>query len=433
MSEKIKISDTMCAFPWTHLHAWPEGRAMLCCLAHGGNNRGEVGDFSTHSFQEIMNSDKMKQVRRDLMNGIKIPECEVCWKNEELEKHSHRRGKNIEATMPLEFAELEALLKITHPDGTLENPKMLYMDFRFSNLCNLGCQTCGSPLSSTIANNRENNDSEEKFLKNKNVLSERGTVTSFVYARPDFMEVDVYPYLDDCREFYFAGGEPLMHQEHLDILKYLDANKLYDKKITYSSNMTLTQWKGTDFLEIWKNFNNIYFFCSIDGKGDALEFIREFSNHSNIFKNLDKLLKLKESDPKSFKVHICYTHSLYNAYYTKEFFQFLFDNGFLDRLDHIEINIAYDDENSPACLPSFAIEELRKKRAEDRQSDVMQYAFTKFHRLKHYFDAIDITLDDKIPSSVFDRLVQTKLKHKMGKIEKALPWLASVINRSRII
>ena len=111
----------------------------------------------------------------------------------------------------------------------------------------------------------------------------------------------------------------------------------------------------------------------------------------------------------------------------------MFDYGFLDRLDHIEINVAYDDGNSPACLPSFAIEELRKKRAEDRQSDVMQYAFTKFYRLEHYFDAIDIGLDDKIPSSVFDKLVQTKLKPKMEKIEKALPWLASVINRSRII
>ena len=429
MSQKIKISDTFCVLPWIHLHAWPEGRAMLCCVAHGGAKRGEIGDFSTHTYQEIMNNDNMKQVRRDLMDGIKIPECEVCWKNEELGKHSHRRSKNDVYL----FEHLENLLKKTHPDGTLEDPKMLYMDFRFSNLCNLGCQTCGSPLSSTIANNRETNEHEINFLKNKNVLSERGTVTSFVYARPDFMEVDVYPYLDDCREFYFAGGEPLMHQEHLDILKYLDANKLYDKKITYSSNLTLTQWKGTDFLEIWKNFNNIDFFCSIDGKGDALEFIREFSNHSNIFKNLDKLLKLKESDPKSFKVQLCYTHSLYNAYYTKEFFQFLFDYGFLDRLDHIEINVAYDDGNSPACLPSFAIEELRKKRAEDRQSDVMQYAFTKFYRLEHYFDAIDIGLDDKIPSSVFDKLVQSKLKPKMEKIEKALPWLASVINSSRII
>jgi sulfatase maturation enzyme AslB (radical SAM superfamily) len=433
MSEKIKISDTMCSFPWTHLHAWPEGRAMLCCVAHGGDKRGEVGDFSTHNFQEIMNSDKMKQVRRDLMSGIKIPECEACWKDEELGKHSFRRSKNNYSIGSEQYVEIENLLKKTHPDGTLEDPKMLYMDFRFSNLCNLGCQTCGSPLSSTIANNRENNDSEENFLKNKNVLSERGTVTSFVYARPDFMEVDVYPYLNDCREFYFAGGEPLMHQEHLDILKYLDANKLYDKHIIYSTNMTLTKWKGTDFLELWKNFNKILFWCSIDGYGDQLEFIREFSNHSNIFKNLDKLLKLKESNPKSFNVNICYTHSLYNAYYTKEFFQFLFDNGFLDRLGDIELNVAYDDENSPACLPLFAIEELRKKRAEDRQSDVMQYAFTKFDRLEHYFDAIDISLDAKIPSSVFDKLVQTKLKPKMEKIEKALPWLASVIKRNRII
>lgn len=431
MSKDIKISDTMCVLPWTHLHAWPQGRAMLCCVADGGDKFGEVGDFSTHTFQEIMNNDKMKQVRRDLMNGIKIPECEVCWKNEELGKNSNRRNKN--KMFFHEFARIMSLLKKTHPDGTLENPKMLLMDFRFSNLCNLGCQTCGSPLSSTIANNRENNDNEVNFLKNKNVLSERGTITSFVYARPDFMEVDVYPYLDDCREFYFAGGEPLMHQEHLDILKYLDANKLYDKQIVYSSNMTLTQWKGNDFLEIWKNFNNIHFWCSIDGVGNQLEFIREFSKHATIFKNLDKLLKLKEGSSKAFKVQICYTHSLYNAYYTKEFFQFLFDNGFLDRLDHIELNFAVGDENSPACLPPFAIKELRKKRAEDRETDVMQYAFKKFKRLNHDFDVIDKVLDDKLPSGVFDRVVQNKLTPKMEKIEKALPWLASVVNRSRII
>jgi len=430
MKIKKDISPTMCAFPWMHLHAWPDGKAMLCCIAHGGEKRGEVGDFSTHSYKEIMNSEKMKQVRLDLMNGKQIPECEVCWKDESLGKQSFRKNSMLSSNYDIH----ELLLK-THPDGTIEDPKMLYMDFRFSNLCNLGCQTCGSPLSSTIANNREDNTIEINHLKSKNVLSERGTITSFVYARPNFMEEDVYPYLDDCREFYFAGGEPLMHQEHLDILKYLNENELYNKQISYSTNLTLTKWKGIDFIEIWKNFRRMLFWCSIDGQGDQLEYIREFSKHNNVFKNLDKILRLKESSgpDKQYKVCICYTHSIYNAYYTKEFFQFMYDSGFMDRVDSIDINYAYSIENSVSILPDFAKKELKEKRRKDRETEVMQYAFTKFGNLEHYFDTIDSIIDEKADPQAFDKLITYKLGEQKEKIEKALPWLASVIKRHRVV
>lgn len=416
----------MCAFPWVHLHAWPDGKAMLCCIAHGGEKSGKVGDFSLNTFEEIINSDKMKQVRLDLMNGVQIKECEACWKDEALGKSSFRQTSKQ--------YDFDDLLSKTKPDGTIEEPKMLYMDFRFSNLCNLGCQTCGTPLSSTLANNKKNNEKESQYLKSKNVLSERGTITSFVYARPDFMDVDVYPYLDDCKEFYFAGGEPLMHQEHFDILKYLNDNKLYDKRISYSTNLTLTKWKGTDFTEIWKNFDNILFWCSIDGQGEQLEFVREFSKHKNVFANLDKLLKLKEENPeKNFRVCICYTHSIYNAYYTKEFFQYMYDSGFMDRLDSIDLNYSHGENNSVSILPDFAKQELKEKRKRDRESEVMQYAFSKFDDLEHYFDTIDVIIDEKPRKNAFDQLIRHKLNYSKEKIEKALPWLASVIDRHRVL
>jgi len=423
----IDRSNTLCTLPWMHLHSWPDGKAMLCCVAHGGENGGQVGDFSKNTFQEIMNSEKMKQVRLDLMNGVKIPECSACWKDEKLGKHSFRLSTD-------NYANMQELLDKTDGDGTIKDPKMLYMDFRFSNLCNLGCQTCGSPLSSTIANNRTDNQHEEEILRKRGVLSDRGTITSFVYARPDFMDVDVYPYLEECKGFYFAGGEPLMHQEHLDILNYLCEHQLCDKKmITYSTNLTLLKWKSNDFLDIWKNFNNLFFYCSIDGQGDLLEYVREFSKHKTVFKNLERLLDFKKENPdKNISINICYTHSLYNAYYTKEFFQYLFDSGLLDRLNYIELNFAYSDNNSPGCLPEFAKKELKLKRAEDRESDVMQYAFSKIHNLRHYFDAIDSVIDEDISPDVFDKLIRYKLQEDLPKIKKAVPWLASVIERRSI-
>lgn len=431
-NDKVKYpSDTFCVFPWMHLHAWPEGKAMLCCKANSGENGGEVGDFSTNTYAEIINSEKMKQIRLDMLDGKEIPQCNACTNDERLDKNSFRLDMNESYSDLIPHILSEDYIE---DDGTLIDPKMYYMDFRFSNLCNLGCQTCGSPLSSTIANNREDNTREIIPLMEKGVLSERGTITSFVYARPDFFKTDVLPYIDDVRLFYFAGGEPLMHQDHLDIVNYLNENKIYDRHITYSTNLSLLKWKGTDFLEIWKNFNSINFFCSIDGDNERLEYIREFSKHATIFKNLKKLIQLKKENPsKRFTVSICYTHSIFNCYYTKEFFKYLVDENIINDIDHIEFNYSFGDSNSPAILPDFAKEELKIKRDEDRNSEEMQIAFRLFPDLEHYFDSIDSILYEDKKSDEFDRLISNQLIPKIDKIETALPWLYSVIKRYRVL
>jgi hypothetical protein len=426
MSEKRDISPTMCAFPWIHSHAWPDGKAMLCCIAHGGEKYGKVGDFSTHSYAEIMNSEKMKQVRLDLMNGVEVKECEACWINEKRGKKSFRQSN-------LQNYEIDPLIENTLPDGTLKEIQMLYMDFRFSNLCNLGCQTCGSPLSSKLANDRKNKN-EIEHLKRKNVLSDRETITSFVYARPDFMETDVYPYIEDCEGFYFAGGEPLMHKEHLDILNYLNENEQYSKRITYSTNLSILKWKGVDFLDIWKNFNNILFWCSIDGHGEQLEYVREYSKHDTIFSNLRKLLDLKEKYPnKNYKVQICYTHSVYNSYYLKEFIEFLYEENLLQRIDDLELNFAYGDTNTSACLPDFAKIEWLEKTENAKSSEAIQYACDKFYDFKHAYERSLSVINEPVANNSFDIAYTKHFKKDIDKIKTKLPWLYSVIERYRII
>lgn len=430
MTDTTNISPTFCPFPWMHLHAWPDGKAMLCCKAHGGKHDGKIGDISKNSYAEIMNSDKMKEIRLDMLNGKTIPQCIACTTDERLKTKSFR-----EVSIQTYKDHIPNLLHESYmlEDGTLVNPKMLYMDFRFSNLCNLGCQTCGSPLSSTIANNRDDNSSETNFLKEKKVLSERGTITSFVYARPNFFEEDVLPYIDNVEGFYFAGGEPLMHQEHLDLLNYLDEKNLHHRKIIYSTNLTLLKWKKTNFLEKWKNFEDIIFMCSIDGDHERLEYIREFSKHEVVFKNIKQIIAMKKSHPegeKRYRVHLCYTHSIYNCYYTLEFFKALIDEGILEDLDHIEFNCSYGDNNSPAILPEFAKKELIEKRNKDRASKEMIRAFKLFPEMKQIFDSVDEMLFDKMPENEFDRLISSK---SLEKIKKSLPWLYSVIKRYKIV
>lgn len=423
-----KISPTFCILPWVHLHAWPEGKAMLCCIAHGGEKYGEVGDFSKNTYEEIMNSDALKQIRLDMISGKQVKECEACYKSESYGRNSFRQDKTIDY-----FDVVEECLSNTLDDGTILNPKMLYMDFRFSNLCNLACTTCGSPLSSTIANSRADGNAEEnKKLIEKKVLSDRGTITSFVYARPDFLDVDVYPYINDCRGFYFAGGEPLMHNEHYAILNYLNENQLYNKSIIYSTNLTTLKWKTINFLDIWKNFNNITFLCSIDGYQEKLEYIRYKTKNDNVFNNLQKLLELKNHHPhKNFNVSICYTHSVYNAYYTAEFFEYLDKLNLLGKLNDIMLNYAFGNINSPAILPKFAKKELIEKRQLDLNNPSLLKAFELYPHLEYNFKKVDNIINEECKEP-FSKFVY-EVKNNMGNMSEGLPWLHSVIARYLII
>jgi organic radical activating enzyme len=269
-------------------------------------------------------------------------------------------------------------------------------------------------------------------LKEKNVLSDKGTVTSFVYARPDFMEKDVYPYIKDVEAFYFAGGEPLLHPEHYDILMYLLDNNMTNKRITYSTNMTTFSWKKTNFLEVWKNFSRITFFCSIDGDNERLEYIRERTKNDVVMNNLKKLIALKnEGREGQFDIRICYTHSIFNAYYTREFFDYLDEIGVLNELSDVELNFAYGDDLSLSILPKWAKEELKEKRLKDLESESLQRAFELWPRMKKAWFNVDKLIDEESDKPL-DILLNRDL-FDYEKAKEALPWLASVVKRYKIL
>lgn len=419
-----EISPTFCPYPWTHLHSFPEGRAMLCCIAHGGENSGEVGDFSTNSYAEIMNSDKMKKIRLDMLAGKRVSQCKPCYEKEDLGLTSYRQRVISDY-----HDQLDALVDNTCDDGSLVKIYMGHMDYRFSNLCNLGCKTCGSPLSSTIANSVADQN-EINWLRQKGVLSERETITSFIYKRPEFMEVDVFPYINEnLRSFYFAGGEPLIMPEHSKILDYLLETKQFDKQICYSTNLTTLRWKDKDFLELWKNFNKIMWICSIDGIYDKLQYIRKGSKHDTVFANLDKLIEMKLANPeKNYQVTICYTHSIYNAYDTGEFIKFLDENGYLDNLDDIIINYAYSDINSVAMLPDYAKIELKQKRYADIKTPWMQRFFSKFPASEDAFKQVDSLIDNQVDSNTLYHF-KVYQNSTYDKFSSSFPWLSGVLDR----
>ena len=68
-------NESFCMLPWMHLHAFPDGRAYPCCFAQ---DKYPVGDLNKNSLEEVFNNDKMKKLRKNMLNGITNKECVKC-------------------------------------------------------------------------------------------------------------------------------------------------------------------------------------------------------------------------------------------------------------------------------------------------------------------------------------------------------------------
>ena len=102
--------DVMCILPWIHMHPWPNGKTMLCCDSPWENN---IGDLRENTLEEVWNGDKMKEVRRQVMNDERPDVCEPCFRLEDQGVQSlrqrHTAGVIPEARVNLYPDALDAL------------------------------------------------------------------------------------------------------------------------------------------------------------------------------------------------------------------------------------------------------------------------------------------------------------------------------------
>ena len=198
------------------------------------------------------------------------------------------------------------------------NPQPIYLDIRFSNICNFKCKTCWHGNSSAwFEEGSKRNASEERIIK------------AFT---TDFDEL--FDYLDDVEEIYFAGGEPLIMEEHYQILEELEKRKLFNIQLRYNTNFSILNFKDKDILEIWKNFNNIHVSASIDASFQLGEEIREGFNWKQFIKNRKQLLE----DAPEIYFEITPTISSLNINQLPELHQFLVNEELLN-INHIYLNI----------------------------------------------------------------------------------------------
>ena len=263
-------SGTICALPWVHLNIIPRGKVYHCCMTT--NYKEFAGDLTTQTLEEVWNSNHMKNIRKDMINSVEPKACSKCFEAERSSGTSTRIHHNKYFSKKL--AEIPV---ITAPDGHVDNVDLKYWDFRFSNLCNYKCRTCGPEFSSAWIPDSEKLGwvSNDKKVLEINSVDESTNV--------DFLK----KYVGTVEKIYFAGGEPLLMDEHWQILEMLDEAQRYDVVLTYNSNLSKLTYQGKSALDYWVKWGKkVWLWPSIDEIDDRAELIRSGTNWKNVETNL---------------------------------------------------------------------------------------------------------------------------------------------------
>ncbi len=282
-------NKTFCMAPWAHTYISPQGERRMCCAsreehtfqkqyidATNDEKYGEIREsetdadkFNPVSLEEHWNSDYMRDIRKKLMAGERISQCDVC-NDDILSINSYRKW----FTGFLFKDKIQEAFDSTDDDGYTTMPTISF-DYRYSNLCNFKCRMCGEQLSSAWEAEKKKHDlwsPEQQPFMIPEVKKKMNNFQKHV-AEPEFKKA-----ISDgiVEEIYWVGGEPLMYDMHWWALEEMTQNgSAKNCYLRYNSNLSRIDFKGKNLYDYLPQFKDWMMCASIDGTGDIVEFIRK--------------------------------------------------------------------------------------------------------------------------------------------------------------
>jgi radical SAM protein with 4Fe4S-binding SPASM domain len=318
MSERhhdlVTTDAHFCMIPWIHMHAFPDGRAYPCCM---GEYDMPIGNLKEQTMKQVWNSEGMRQMRVNMLNGKPSKECGRCYEQEKAGFVSMRHSTSQN------FGQHIELVDQTKPDGTVDDFKLRYYDIRFSNVCNFSCRSCGSIFSS-------------KWYNDEVKLYGPRDHPRIMYAgrTEEDMWEQMQEHIPHLERIYFAGGEPLIMEEHYRLLNELVKRKMFHVNLVYNSNFSKLAYKDQDVLEIWKHFKSVSIGASLDASYARGEYMRKGQDWKETVENRRRMLEICPQ----VDFYLSPTVSIFNVLHIVDFHREWIELGLI-RPQDININI----------------------------------------------------------------------------------------------
>jgi hypothetical protein len=246
-----------------------------------------TGEYHPLTLEQHWNSEHMKSVRRRMVAGEILPECAVC--NEKLLNtdvyrdyfnglFGHKYQEAMDATDPSGYT---AVLPVS-------------WDYRFSNLCNFKCRTCGDMLSSSWESEQRNHNMVD-WTNPKNNWMRPEIRNQISHFQDTQIEAEFAAAVEQHRveEIYWVGGEPLMYEQHWRYMQRIielgDGPRVYAR---YNTNLSRVDYRGCNlYRDVLSHVRDWQICASIDGTGPTGEYIRTGLSWATFLNNFQQGLK----------------------------------------------------------------------------------------------------------------------------------------------
>lgn len=278
--------------------------------------------------KEKINSENLRNIRKQLQEGVWPEVCRNCELNERSDSFSMRTIWNNVLGSDEKYA------------TEYVDPKNIkYLDLTFETICNSKCITCNAALSSFWEE-----ESNHIFGENKK------------YNRLNIDKNEVDKLLEDfpnVEHISFIGGEPLLSDAHKEYLhKLILNNRSKNIRINYVTNLTIVD---DELIELWAEFKSVTLSVSIDGYGKVNEYMRYPIKWNKTEENLRRYLSISKQrnleNKNNFNINLSCTISTLNFIYVPMFIKMFYNickeyeqrvSCFLNRVnypDYMQLNL----------------------------------------------------------------------------------------------
>jgi len=247
---------------------------------------GFIKESDSFDLDSIWNGPERAELKRCVETDTPIPGCRSCYHAEEHGLMSRRKSSQL-------------LYENYHHDTNIDLDAPQGLDYSVGNLCNLKCVVCG-PHNSTA------------WVSDYQTLYPLHPIDQFKYEKFNQLETFDPGLLKNIKSLHIhGGGEPLMSNNHINLLKEIKKVKgLSDIRVFYNTNAT--QRASQELLELWKECQLIELYFSIDDIGNRFNYQRTGADWNAVTDNIKWYI---ENMPHNHMFNINCTWSYLNLYY----------------------------------------------------------------------------------------------------------------------
>ncbi|MBK9294004.1 MAG: twitch domain-containing radical SAM protein [Oligoflexia bacterium] len=267
-----KISDSFCAAKWLNSTIWlAPGRTTSCHHPEAHQiNKDELKENPT----AIHNTEHKKLMRKMMLEGKRPPECEYCWKIEDISK------KNVSDRVFKTIIYDDAKIKEIAEQPWDKDVDLETLEIAFDRTCNFACSYCNASFSTTWLNDIKKNgiyanlksDGQIAYTHTGGVWTEFKPKEENPFVRAFWQW---WPRLSTTlKELRITGGEPLLSPELWKLLDMFETQQI-TTRLAINSNLGSPEKVINKFIEKSQNIKNLELYTSCEAHGEHAEYIRD--------------------------------------------------------------------------------------------------------------------------------------------------------------